>query len=24
MGGFIRFAPLAGGSLETRVFLPEA
>jgi hypothetical protein len=22
MGGFVRFAPLPGGSLETRVFLP--
>jgi hypothetical protein len=22
MGGFMRFAPLAGGALETRVFLP--
>jgi hypothetical protein len=22
MGGFLRFAPLPGGSLETRVFLP--
>lgn len=22
MGGFIRFAPLPGGALETRVFLP--
>src|SRR5687767_11459917 len=22
MGGFVRFAPLAGGALETRVFLP--
>jgi hypothetical protein len=24
MGGFIRFAPLPGGALETRVFLPVA
>jgi signal recognition particle receptor subunit beta len=24
MGGFVRFAPLPGGSLETRVFLPAA
>ena len=22
MGGFVRFAPLPGGALETRVFLP--
>ncbi len=22
MGGFMRFAPLPGGALETRVFLP--
>ena len=22
MGGFVRFAPLPGGTLETRVFLP--
>jgi hypothetical protein len=24
LGGFLRFAPLPGGSLETRVFLPAA
>jgi hypothetical protein len=24
MGGFVRFAPLPGGALETRVFLPAA
>ena len=24
MGGFVRFAPLPGGALETRVFLPVA
>jgi hypothetical protein len=24
MGGFIRFAPLPGGGLETRLFLPAA
>jgi hypothetical protein len=24
MGGFLRFAPLAGGGLETRLFLPAA
>jgi signal recognition particle receptor subunit beta len=24
MGGFVRFAPLPGGALETRVFLPSA
>jgi hypothetical protein len=24
MGGFLRFAPLPGGGLETRVFLPAA
>ena len=24
MGGFIRFAPLPGGALETRVFLPAS
>ncbi len=24
MGGFVRFAPLPGGGLETRVFLPSA
>jgi hypothetical protein len=24
MGGFLRFAPLPGGALETRVFLPAA
>ena len=22
LGGFVRFAPLPGGALETRVFLP--
>jgi hypothetical protein len=24
LGGFVRFAPLPGGGLETRVFLPAA
>jgi hypothetical protein len=24
MGGFVRFAPLPGGAVETRVFLPVA
>jgi hypothetical protein len=24
MGGFVRFAPLPGGALETRIFLPAA
>jgi signal transduction histidine kinase len=24
LGGFLRFAPMAGGGIETRVFLPEA
>jgi hypothetical protein len=24
LGGFVRFAPLPGGALETRVFLPTA